>query len=125
VLVATLTLDHRADQHTFAIAEVIELPAGQARTFNARNDYGTANHFSTYVGTQTRAVELAVTLVDTAGTETARFNDDAFMTRDGDLDRMRRVLDRKQQGDAANDRRLRRGRHDHQHEGSSAIATPT
>ena len=69
---------------------------------------------------------LAITLVDATGTETARFSEKAFMTRDGNLDRMRRAVERKEQRDAeGNDRRDRRARHgQHATEDESAVATP-
>lgn len=129
VLVGTLIMDHRAHENSFVITEEVELAAGQERTFSARNDYGTANHFSTYIGTETQDVTLAVTLVDSAGTETARFNEKAFMTKDGDLDRMRRALERKEQRDAeGKDRHDRRDRRDRHHQDSTnddtAVATP-
>ncbi len=126
VLVATLIMDHRAHENSFVLTEEVELAAGQARTFSARNDYGTANHFTTYVGTETDDVTLAVSLVDAAGTETARFSEKAFMTKDGNLDRMRRALERKEQRDAdGSDRRDRRARHrQHAAEDESAVATP-
>ena len=82
VLINTVIMDHRNHTNTVVIDERPELEPGEEREFAAVNDYGTANHFNTKIGSETRDLELAVTVTDDEGTETARFNDGAFMVQE-------------------------------------------
>ena len=61
----------------------MELAPGEEREFTAANDYGDANHFNTIIGSETRDLDLAVSVTDSAGEETARFNDKAFLVQEG------------------------------------------
>ncbi|MDP8952782.1 MAG: hypothetical protein M3N18_11200 [Actinomycetota bacterium] len=65
------------------INEPLEFEPGEERELTATNDYGDANHFQTSVGSETRNLDLAVTVADSAGNETARFNQEAFLVQEG------------------------------------------
>jgi hypothetical protein len=82
VFINTVIMDHRNHTNTAVVNERPELAPGEEREFAAVNDYGTANHFNTKIGSETRDLDLAVTVTDEAGTETARFNDGAFMVQE-------------------------------------------
>ncbi|MDQ3927205.1 MAG: hypothetical protein M3272_09530, partial [Actinomycetota bacterium] len=69
--------------NTNVINEDLELTPGEQCELTAVNDYGTANHFNTIIGSETEDLDLAVTIADPAGTETARYNDRAFMIEEG------------------------------------------
>ena len=80
--VRTFIMDHRNHTNTDVVDEQVELEPGEEREFTALNDYGEANHFNTFVGSETRDLDLAVTVTDAAGTETARFSGAAFMVQE-------------------------------------------
>ncbi len=65
------------------INEPLELKPGEEREFTATNDYGDANHFQTGIGSETQDLDLAVAVTDSAGNETARFNQEAFLIQEG------------------------------------------
>ena len=83
VSVRALIMDHGADTNTIVVDERVTLAPGAVREFTAANDYGTANHFSTRIGSETRDLALTVTITDAAGEETARFTEAAFWIREG------------------------------------------
>ncbi len=80
--VRTVIMDH-PETNTTMVEERIELEPGEEREFTADNDYGTAEHFNTVIGSETQDLELAVSIVDAAGTETARFKQAAFQVQQG------------------------------------------
>jgi len=80
--VRTVLMDH-PENNTNVVEEQIVLEPGEEREFTADNDYGTAEHFSTIIGSETQDLDLAVSIVDAAGTETARFNQAAFQVQEG------------------------------------------
>ena len=82
VRVRTVIMDHTNHINTDAVDEQATLEPGEEREFTAVNDYGTANHFNTFVGSETKDLDLAVTVTDAEGAETARFNDAAFMVQE-------------------------------------------
>ena len=73
--VRTVIMDHRNHTNTDVIDEQVEIEPGEEHEFTALNDYGEANHFNTFVGSETRDLELAVSVTDAEGAETARFTD--------------------------------------------------
>ena len=81
--VNTVIMDHSNHTNTNVVDEQVELEPGEERELTAVNDYGTANHFNTLIGSETRDLELAVTITDAAGAETARYNEAAFMVQEG------------------------------------------
>ncbi len=81
--VRTVIMDHRNHTNTDVIDEQVELAPGEEREFTAANDYGNANHFNTIIGSETQDLDLAVSVTDSAGEETARFNDKAFLIQEG------------------------------------------
>src|SRR5918998_285808 len=81
--VRTVIMDHRNHTNTDVIDEEVELAPGEEREFTAVNDYGDANHFNTIIGSETRDLDLAVSVTDSAGEETTRFNDKAFLIQEG------------------------------------------
>jgi hypothetical protein len=81
--VRTVIMDHSNHTNTNVIDEQLELAPGEERKFTAINDYGTANHFNTIIGSETEDLDLAVSVADSEGTETARFNDKAFLMQEG------------------------------------------
>jgi hypothetical protein len=81
--VSTIIMDHSNHTNTNVVDELVELEPGEERELTAVNDYGTANHFNTLIGSETRDLDLAVTITDAAGAETARYNDAAFMVQEG------------------------------------------
>lgn len=80
--VRTFIMDHSNHTNTDVIDEKVEIGPGEEREFTALNDYGEANHFNTFVGSETLDLDLAVTVTDAAGEETARFTDAAFMVQE-------------------------------------------
>jgi hypothetical protein len=80
--VRTFIMDHRNHTNTDVVDEQVELEPGETREFTTLNDYGEANHFNTFVGSETRDLELAVAVTDAEGAETARFTDAAFMVQE-------------------------------------------
>jgi hypothetical protein len=80
--VRTFIMDHRNHTNMDVVDEQVELEPGETREFAALNDYGEANHFNTFVGSETRDLELAVAVTDAEGAETARFTDAAFTVQE-------------------------------------------
>lgn len=80
--VRTVIMDHRNHTNTDVVDEPVELVPGEEREFTAVNDYGDANHFNTIIGSETKDLDLAVSVTDAEGAETARFNDAAFMVQE-------------------------------------------
>ena len=80
--VRTVLMDH-PENNTNKVEERIVLEPGEEREFTAENDYGTAEHFNTIIGSETQDLDLAVSIVDATGTETARFNQAAFQVQEG------------------------------------------
>ncbi len=77
-------MDHAQHHNELVIQETFELAPGARREFTATNAYGTANHFSTHLATdagEPAMLSLTVTLHDSEGVETCRFNERAFMIR--------------------------------------------
>jgi hypothetical protein len=81
--IRTVIMDHRNHANTDVIDEQVELEPGEEREFAAVNDYGDANHFNTQIGSETKDLDLAISVTDAAGTETARFNQKAFLIQEG------------------------------------------
>src|SRR5919106_6173762 len=81
--VRTVIMDHGNHTNTDVIDEQVELAPGEEREFTAVNDYGDANHFNTIIGSETRDLDLAASVTDSAGEETTRFNDKAFLIQEG------------------------------------------
>ncbi|HZG61952.1 MAG TPA: hypothetical protein VEY13_00350 [Rubrobacteraceae bacterium] len=80
--VRTVLMDH-PENNTNKVEERIVLEPGEEREFTAENDYGPAEHFNTIIGSETQDLDLAVSIVDATGTETARFNQAAFQVQEG------------------------------------------
>jgi hypothetical protein len=80
--VRTFIMDHRNHTNTDVVDEQVEIEPGEEREFTALNDYGEANHFNTFVGSETRDLELAVAVTDAEGAETARFTGAAFTVQE-------------------------------------------
>jgi hypothetical protein len=80
--VRTFIMDHRNHTNTDVVDEQVELQPGETHEFTALNDYGEANHFNTFVGSETRDLELAVAVTDAEGAEAARFTDAAFTVQE-------------------------------------------
>jgi hypothetical protein len=76
-------MDNRNHTNTDVVDERVELASSEEREFSAVNDYRTANHFNTKIGSETKDLDLAVTITGAAGAETARYNDAAFMVQKG------------------------------------------
>ncbi len=81
--IRTVIMDHSKHTNTDVVDEQVELTPGEEREFTAVNDYGTANHFNTIIGSETQDLDLAVSIADAEGTETARFNEKAFLAQEG------------------------------------------
>ncbi len=80
--VRTVIMDHRNHTNTDVVDEQVEIEPGEEREFAALNDYGEANHFNTFVGSETQNLDLAVSVTDAEGEETARFTDAAFTVQE-------------------------------------------
>lgn len=80
--VSTVIMDHRAHRNLEVIREVLQLAPGERRELTAENHYGTANHFSTRIAAQHEDLTWEVTLTNSAGEQTAWFNQHAFMRMD-------------------------------------------
>ncbi len=65
--IRTIIMDHRNHTNTDVVDERVELAPGEEREFTAVNDYGTANHFNTKIGSETKDLDLTVTITDAAG----------------------------------------------------------
>ncbi len=80
--VRAFIMDHSNHTNTDVVDEQVEIQPGEEREFTALNDYGAANHFNTFVGSENRDLDLAVSLTDAKGEETARFTDAAFTVQE-------------------------------------------
>lgn len=80
--IRTRLMDH-PEVSTSVIDEKIELEPGEERELTTVNDYGTAEHFNTIIGSETQDLDLAVSIDDAAGMETAQFNQAAFQIQEG------------------------------------------
>lgn len=80
--IRTRLMDH-PEVSTTVIDEKIELEPGEERELTTVNDYGTAEHFNTIIGSETQDLDLSVGIDDAAGTETAQFNQAAFQIQEG------------------------------------------
>jgi hypothetical protein len=78
VIVHAMIMDHRNQVNTVVLHEELPLTAGEQRELSVTNEYGDANHFSTRIGGETDSLAFQVTLSDSAGAETARFNQRSF-----------------------------------------------
>ena len=79
--IATI-MDHRAHMNDVVAREELTLAPGESRELTDENAYGDANHFVTTLFTltgETTDLEVEVTVVDSAGDETARFTASAFL----------------------------------------------
>jgi hypothetical protein len=81
--ISTVIMDHSNHTNTDVVDEKVELAPGEEREFTAANGYGTANHFNTIIGSETKNLDLAVKVADSDGAETASFNDGAFLIQKG------------------------------------------
>lgn len=81
--IRTIIMDHANKTNTPVIDEPVELAPGEEREFTTVNEYGTANHFNTIIGSETQDLGLAVKVTDAEGTEIARFNERAFLVQEG------------------------------------------
>ncbi len=81
--IRTVIMDHANRTNTDVVDERVELAPGEERELTAVNDYGDANHFNTIIGSETQDLALAVSVTDSAGTETTRFNERAFLAQEG------------------------------------------
>ena len=85
IRVYTIVMDHQQHVNTMVVDEEVTLAPGEQRELTAVNEYGTANHFSTRIGSPTGDVAdltLTVTVTDATGAETAHFNQLAFLIRE-------------------------------------------
>ena len=81
--IRTVIMDHSNHTNTDVVDEQVELAPGEEREFTGVNDYGDANHFNTIIGSETQDLGLAVSVAEVEGTETARFNEKAFLVQEG------------------------------------------
>ena len=81
--IRTVIMDHANKTNTPVIDEAVELAPGEERELTTLNEYGTANHFNTIIGSETQDLGLAVKVTDAEGTEIARFNERAFLIQEG------------------------------------------
>ena len=84
VYVRVMIMDHRNHSNIVVLQQRLELEAGEQRVLTAVNDYGTANHFQTAIGSETTDLTLEVSLTASDGERTAWFNQRAFMLRERD-----------------------------------------
>ena len=80
--IRTRLMDH-PEVSTTVIDEKIKLEPGEERELTTVNDYGTAEHFSTIIGSETQDLGLSVSIDDAEGKETAQFNQAAFQIQEG------------------------------------------
>jgi hypothetical protein len=71
-------MDHRAKVNTPLVKDQLKLAPGEERELTAVNDYGTATHIMTKLGSNTQDLDLSVKLADSSGKETARYDQGAF-----------------------------------------------
>ena len=82
VYVRVVIMDHRNHRNIVVVRQRLELAAGEQRVLTAVNDYGTANHFQTAIGSETTDLTLDVSLIASDGERTAWFNQRAFLLRE-------------------------------------------
>ena len=78
VNVNAYVMDHRAKVNTPLVKDQLKLAPGEERELTAVNDYGTATHIMTKLGSKTQDLDLSVKLADSSGKETARYDQGAF-----------------------------------------------
>ncbi len=81
--IRTMIMDHANKVNTPVIDEALELEPGEERKLTTTNEYGTANHFNTIIGSETEDLGLSVAVTDDEGTEIARYNERAFLIQEG------------------------------------------
>jgi hypothetical protein len=81
--IRTVIMDHANKTNIPVIDEKLELAPGEERELTAVNEYGTANHFNTIIGSETQDLGLTVSVTDPAETEIARYNERAFLIQEG------------------------------------------
>jgi hypothetical protein len=81
--IRTVIMDHANKTNTPVIDEKLELEPGEERKLTTTNEYGTANHFNTIIGSETEDLGLSVSVTDDEGTEIARYNERAFLIQEG------------------------------------------
>ena len=81
--IRTMIMDHSNKTNIPVIDEKLELAPGEERKLTTVNEYGTANHFNTIIGSETQDLGLAVSVTDPAETEIARYNERAFLIQEG------------------------------------------
>lgn len=82
VYVRVMIMDHRNHRNIVVLQQRLELAAGEQRVLTAVNDYGTANHFQTAIASETTDLSFEVSLTASDGTQTAWFNERAFLRRE-------------------------------------------
>lgn len=85
VAVRVQIMDHPMMKNTVVIQEALQLGPGELRILSGTNSYGSANHFQTQIASENEDLKVQVTLTDSAGQETARFTQAAFLKRTGPL----------------------------------------
>ena len=80
----SVIMGHGTHTSTPMLDKKVNLAPGEEQEFTAVNDYGSANHFNTVIGSETQNLTLAVKVADAAGAEKARFNQDAFLIQKGE-----------------------------------------
>jgi hypothetical protein len=78
VNVNAYVMDHRAKANTPLVKDQLKLAPGEERELTAVNNYGTATHIMTKLGSRTQDLDLSVKLTDSSGKETARYDQGAF-----------------------------------------------
>jgi hypothetical protein len=81
VQVRSIIMDHSNHTNTNVVDEQVNLAPGEEREFTAVNDYGSANHFNTLIGSENKDLDLSVKVADSSGNETAQFNQKAFLVK--------------------------------------------
>ncbi|MDQ3912561.1 MAG: hypothetical protein M3305_12490 [Actinomycetota bacterium] len=79
--VRSIIMDHSNHTNTNVVDEQVNLAPGEEREFTAVNDYGSANHFNTLIGSEKKDLDLSVKVADSSGNETAQFNQKAFLVK--------------------------------------------
>lgn len=78
VTVRVAIMDHRNQVNTVVLEERLQLAGGERRVLPAANEYGDANHFRTAIVAQHEDLAFDVTMTDSSGAESARYNQRAF-----------------------------------------------
>lgn len=127
LLALSVLRNPRERYHSVAINEELELAAGDAHEFSATNDYGTASAFVTRIITtaaDTSELALTVTLTAANGTESATFNELAFLVDSRDDIQKAREDRRAQRREARDARRDRVKKHARGGDNNDSDATP-